>query len=160
MENVVGLGGCIISNNQDDVIKTFALSTCVGITVYCPVKKILAMAHIVLPDSTNFKLDADFNRMKFADTAINDIFQRLGYKYGCTDKEKVRVKIFGGISFGEKDSFHIGERNLFVVRNELNNLNICFDDSETGGNVCRTLIAKVSNGNVDVIKNKMKDYRR
>lgn len=34
MEYVVGIGEYIISANQEDVVKTFALSTCVGIVIY------------------------------------------------------------------------------------------------------------------------------
>ena len=152
MEYVVGLGECVISSNPEDILKTFALSTCVGITVYCPEKKILAMAHIVLPDSTNFESERGFNVMKFADTAVPTLFQRLGYEYGCTDKEKMTVRIFGGITSGKKDSFRIGDRNLDLVRTELERLKLFFDDRETGGNVSRTLVARVDFGNVEIIK--------
>ena len=43
MEYVIGIGEYIISANQEDVVKTFALSTCVGIVIYDVNKKILAM---------------------------------------------------------------------------------------------------------------------
>lgn len=152
MDYVVGLGEFVISANPEDIIRTFALSTCVGITVYCPERKIMAMAHVVLPDSNSFELERKNNAMKFADTAIPALFQKLAYQYGCIEKTKMKVDIFGGIGSSKDDSFCIGERNLEAVKKELEKLDIAFNDKETGGNVSRTLVARVDGGHIEVIK--------
>lgn len=152
MEYIVGLGEYKISNNPKDTIKTFALSTCVAITAYCSLKKTMAMVHVVLPDSISCDNRNDFNDMYYADTAVRSLFSKLGYQYGCRIDNGINVKIFGGISSSLNDAFRIGDRNLEVVRRELNKLNIRFDDSETGGYESRTLVAYVDTGIIEMIK--------
>lgn len=49
MDRIVGIGEFAISNNKSDIIKTFALATCVAVTVYSPLKNIAGMVHIALP---------------------------------------------------------------------------------------------------------------
>lgn len=152
MDHVAGLAECIISDRPDDTLRTYALSTCVGVTVYCPERKIMAVAHIVLPDSTGFEDERNINVMRYADTAIPAIFSKLGYKYGCTDRAKMIVRLFGGISSDSEDIFCIGSKNLEAVKKELGKLQLQYDDRETGGNIIRTLIAKVDNGDIEVIR--------
>lgn len=146
------MGECIISNNPQDTIRTFALSTCVGITAYFPDKKFMAMIHIVLPEASKYETDMDFNSMRFADTAVKMLFNRLGYEYGCSVKDKYKVALYGGIGPIEGDTFKIGERNLHIIKRELTRLNIYYDSSETGGMVSRTLTAHVDTGAVEIIK--------
>ena len=49
MEHVVGLGEIVVSGSEEDIIKTFALASCVAVTVYSPSNKVAGMIHIVLP---------------------------------------------------------------------------------------------------------------
>ncbi|NTV78293.1 MAG: chemotaxis protein CheD, partial [Clostridiales bacterium] len=50
MDRVVGIGECIVSNDPGDVIKTYALASCVAVTVYSREKKVAGMVHIALPE--------------------------------------------------------------------------------------------------------------
>jgi len=52
MEHVIGIGEYHITNSLEDTIKTYALGTCVSLTIYCRKKKVLGMVHIALPEAT------------------------------------------------------------------------------------------------------------
>ena len=49
---IVGISDIKISNASDDVIITYALGSCIGISVYDPVAKVGGLLHYMLPDST------------------------------------------------------------------------------------------------------------
>ena len=48
---VVGIGEYCVSNDPDDIIKTFALGSCVAVIMYDKIKKIAGLIHIALPYS-------------------------------------------------------------------------------------------------------------
>ncbi|OOM76138.1 chemoreceptor glutamine deamidase CheD [Clostridium puniceum] len=159
MEYVVGIGEYIISANQKDVVKTFALSTCVGIVIYDVNKKILAMAHVLLPKSINGKEAYSYNSAKYADTAVFNMVRDMKRKYKCNMYD-LKASLFGGIDSEVKDYFKVGEKNLAVIKEILNKMNIRYDSANTGGRISRTLIAYTGTGDIEVktmaIPNNMK----
>lgn len=149
MEYVVGIGEYIISANQEDIVKTFALSTCVSIVIYDVNKKILAMAHVLLPNTPNGNEADAYNSAKYADTAVFNVIRDMKIKYKCNMGD-LKVSLFGGIDGEIEDYFRIGEKNLAVIKQILNKINIRYDSSNTGGRISRTLIAYTATGDIDV----------
>lgn len=149
MEYVIGIGEYIISTNKEDIVKTFALSTCVGIVIYDVNKKILAMAHVLLPKTINDNGAETYNSAKYADTAVFNVVRDMKIKYKCNMGD-LRVSLFGGIDGEIEDYFRIGEKNLAVIKQILNKINIRYDSSNTGGRITRTIIAYTATGNIDL----------
>jgi chemotaxis protein CheD len=52
MRHIVGVADMKISSSPEDEIITFALGSCLGITVYDPVAHIGGMVHVMLPSSS------------------------------------------------------------------------------------------------------------
>lgn len=144
------MGDCFISDNVDDTLITFALASCVALIVYYPTKKVLGMAHIVLPDSG---LGQDFLGSKpgyFADKAVTALFTGICSTYRYCLNQLV-VSIYGGAdSINHNDVFLIGKRNIASVSRILDNHGIPYYDKETGGKVSRTVEADVATGKVRV----------
>ena len=152
MEHVVGIGGCAVSGDQSSVIKTFALSTCVGLVYYSIRKRVMGMAHIQLPNSRAGT--AQDNPSRFADAAPEHLMREM-MRHGVT-KNELLISLYGGIdSRGENDCFRIGEKNVQTVKAALRNLGLVYSDVDTGGHDSRTLVAYVSSGIVEVIKRPM-----
>ena len=152
MNHCVGIGGYAVSGDKEDVIKTFALSTCVGLIYYSMRRRVLGMAHIQLP---NAKSADDDNPSRYADLAPGFLLREMRTKFGLT-KGELLVSLFGGIDPREADCFRIGEKNLIVVKQTLRSLGLIYSDADTGGSDSRTLIAHVSSGIVEVIKRPMR----
>ena len=51
-EIILGLGDFAASRTPGDVIKTFALGSCVAVIFYDPLIKAAGMIHVVLPDAS------------------------------------------------------------------------------------------------------------
>lgn len=143
---VVGISDYKISKDPD-VLVTYALGSCVGICIYDRVHKIGGLSHIMLPDSSMFS-NKEFNRMKFADTAINDMVRKLK-AYGI-GRWSLTAKIAGGAQMfdvqpGSKIG-SIGERNVMSVKHVLNSLRIPIIAENTGHNFGRTVYFDLSTG--------------
>lgn len=153
MEHVVGIGGHATSNNQADVIKTFALSTCVGLVYYSMRKRCMGMAHIQLPNSRGMR--AEDRPSRFADLAPGFLLREMTNRYGLT-KGEILISLYGGIdSRSENDCFRIGEKNIASVKAALRALGMVYSDVDIGGTDSRTLVAYVGSGIVEVIKRPM-----
>lgn len=153
MEHIVGIGGYALSEGPDDVIKTFALSTCVGIVYYSMRKRVMGMAHIQLPSSRVMHTGDKLSR--FADTAPEFLANEMIKKFGLTKRE-ILISLYGGIvARNAADCFRIGEKNIETVKAAIRNLGMVYSDVDTGGNESRTLVAYTATGIVEVIKRPM-----
>lgn len=147
-EIIVGVGDLQVSNREDTVITTFALGSCIGVTLWDPVKKVGGMLHAMLPDS-KIHGKATEKRAMFVDTGMQDFFEKLRQIGG--NPESCQCKLFGGAQVMQADSFFkIGSRNVsafFALAEQSRILVLC---NETGGQYNRTIKIRLSDGLVAV----------
>ncbi len=143
------------SNKPNDIIKTFALATCVGVTVFCPVTSSAGMVHVVLPDhrdASSYISKAGY----FATIGVPLLITKMIKSYGC-QKSDLRVQLFGGASsLNNNDYFMIGKRNIDSVSTILSEMGIPYVRTAVGGNVSRTIALQVTNGQVSISAQAMK----
>lgn len=129
-------------------IMTIGLGSCIGIALYDKTLKVAGLAHIMLPDSTQFKNVTQ--PLKFADLAIPILIEKMLEK-GCKKRNLV-AKIAGGASmfnFSDKSMVSdIGSRNAEAVKKVLSKEGIPILAENTGGNKGRTMILDSENGTV------------
>ena len=131
-----------------DKIMTIGLGSCIGIALYDKTTRTSGLAHIMLPDSTQFK---DITKpLKFADLAIPILIKKM-LDSGC-DKRNITAKIAGGacmFNFSDKSMVSdIGKRNADSVKEILKKESIPVVAEDTGGNKGRTMILDSSDGMV------------
>lgn len=144
----VGIADWKVDREPKQII-TLGLGSCVGIALYDPYTKIGGLAHIMLPDSSQFQNKS--NPAKYADLAIPDMLAeilRLGAR-----KSAITAKIAGGaqmFNFGDKNvtSLNIGQRNVEMTKKVLAELNIPLIGEHTGENYGRTMILRLTDGEV------------
>ncbi len=129
---------------------TVGLGSCIGIALYEPIEKIGGLAHIMLPDSTQFSNVS--NPMKFADLAIPILIEKM-QKQGAI-KRYIKAKIAGGASmfnFSDKSMImDIGNRNNKSVKKILGKYGIPIISEDTGGNKGRTMIFNTEDGIIQI----------
>jgi chemotaxis protein CheD len=134
----VGMADLKVSSHPS-VLTTLGLGSCVGITLYDCKKKIIGMAHIMLPSSKI--ATANTNRAKFADTGIVDLLDQM-LAMGASKKDLV-AKLAGGAQMfafsGSNESMKIGARNSEAAKIMLQQLEIPILSEDTGGNHGRTI---------------------
>lgn len=149
MDRIVGIGEFIISNNKEDIIKTFALASCVAVTAYCSSCRVAGMIHIALPSPLG-DVDANVRPGYYANTGLPLFIYKLCSEYGCA-KRDLRIDLYGGSDSINIDIFQIGKKNIAMVKRILMDMNILYNIDETGGNISRTLLLDVATGTVKVI---------
>ena len=154
MLRVVGIGEMIISNDTEDIIKTFALASCVGVVAYSPTKKVGGILHIALPDTcaTN---QGNFRLCYYASTGLPYFIDELHRRYKCS-REELIISIYGGAdSIRLNDVFDVGRKNIEIVYHIINEMHLKVDRVEIGKNVSRTIELDVLNGEINIWRQKL-----
>ena len=149
MKYIVGISEMKISNRQDDVLVTYSLGSCIGVTIYDPVVHLGGLIHCMLPLSRIDPQKAAESPAMFIDTGIPALF-REAYNLGAK-KERIIVKVAGAAQIlDEKGMFKIGERNYAVLCRILRKNNISIDAEDVGGTISRTMSLEIGTGRVIV----------
>lgn len=127
-------------------ISTLGLGSCLGVVLYDPAKKICGMAHIMMPNSTLIRKNA--NRMKFADTCLADMLDEM-VRQGARRGNLVAKAAGGAQMFVKKCShnlLNIGEQNIQAVHEFLVAANIPLVAEDVGKDYGRTIEFNPANG--------------
>ncbi len=132
--------GEIVVGRAPDELEALALGSCVAIALYDPVNKIGSLSHVLLPESSNYKVVDKAG--KYADTAIPEAI-RLTVAKGA-NRERLRAKIAGGAKMFEMTGVNrltvdVGSRNVESVRRHLKENGIPIVADDTGQNFGRTV---------------------
>lgn len=127
---------------------TIGLGSCIGLTMYDDTRKIGAMVHIMLPESSGRKDRPG----KYADTAIPLLIKELN-ALGCKDKSLI-AKMAGGACMFEYfgTNLNIGERNAERVRALLKEYNIPLVKEDVGGKIGRSVTFLPASGGRIIIR--------
>ena len=148
-EIIVGISDLKVSNNIDDVLVTYALGSCVGITVYDPMAKVGGLLHFMLPESSLDMRKAGENPAMFADTGIPLLFKTC-YELGAKKKRMI-VKVAGGASIlDDANFFRIGQKNVTAMKKLFWKNSVFIEGEDTGSNCNRTFSIHISTGKVFV----------
>lgn len=149
MELVVGMGEYIVTDGEEDVIRTFALASCVAVTVYSRQRKAAGMIHVVLPAPLGTK-DVRDRPGYFAETGIPLLVNTICKKYGCA-REELDIHMYGGAESAlDQDVFRVGKKNIDAVQQALLRMGLTIRKADLRGNESRTIAMEVKTGRVEV----------
>lgn len=153
----VGIADYKIARDPGRLI-TLGLGSCVGVSLYDPIKRLGGLLHVMLPDSTQFNNVT--KPAKFADLGIPLIIRELQLAGARTSR--LQAKLVGGaqmfVGMDDKMALNIGQRNTEKSREILKKMGIPILSEEVGGNRGRTMILDTSTGDVFIrtLGNKLK----
>ena len=146
---VVGVADLQVARDPSKSIITYALGSCIGVTLYDPVAKVGGMLHFMLPESTVSVEKAAANPAMFGDLGMPILFDKViaaGAK-----RERLIVCAAGGAEVLADDGhFRIGSRNRTVLRKILWKLNILLAADDTGGQHSRTMTLRLADGSIQL----------
>jgi chemotaxis protein CheD len=146
---VVGVADMVASNDASAELVTYSLGSCLGITLYDPVKRAGGLLHIMLPDSKIDAHRAASMPFMFVDTGVPRLFQavcNLGAERG-----RLEIKVAGGAQLlDERGVFNIGERNQQALQGLLAHNGYGVRAWDVGGLSSRTLRLDLTTGAVTI----------
>lgn len=130
-------------------LTTYALGSCIGISLFDPDIHLGALLHIMLPECAGMDMS---NPYKFADTGIDAMLRKMKAFGGI--KNRYICKIAGGARMfelkGTSNLGNIGERNIESVRRIFGREQIRISRQEVGADYARTMILDVETGQVRI----------
>ncbi|TCS80969.1 chemotaxis protein CheD [Pectinatus cerevisiiphilus] len=141
----VGIADYKVGRSPNMII-SYGLGSCVGITLYDSKIKVGGLVHIMLPDSTQAR--ANENPAKFADTGIPLLLKEI-IALGA-EKSRVEAKLAGGSQMfqfaGASDIMAIGKRNAELAKKTLQQCGIRIISEDLGGTYGRTVEMDLNTG--------------
>lgn len=140
-----------ISTDPDTTLITYALGSCLGISIYDPVARVGGLLHAMLPDSSLNPERAAINPCRFIDTGVPKLFHAC-YAAGAR-KERLEIKVAGGASAHadpSTDTFQIGKRNILMLRRLLWKNSVLIKAHDLGGHGSRTMLLDIATGEVRI----------
>lgn len=149
MQRTVSISEMAVSKHPDDVLITYSLGSCVGLSLYDPASGVGGLIHCMLPLS---KIDPQKAKAKppmFTDTGVTALLENV-FDEGASRRHLV-AKVAGAASLlDEKGLFKIGERNYTVLRKILWKNNILIAAEDVGGTIARTMALYMNNGRTTI----------
>lgn len=131
------------------VLVTYGLGSCLGITLYDPLRQLGGLAHTLLP---LFRPGDKTRETKYVDSAIRLMMAEL-IELGA-ERDCLEAKISGGANMFEPlyapETEGVGARNARAARETLHLLGIPLLAEDIGGNHGRTVEFDLANGEVRV----------
>jgi len=138
-----------LSENDDDILVTYSLGSCVGLALYDKVVKVGGLIHCMLPLS---KIDSEKAAMKpymFVDTGVSILLTEL-FKRGAQRQNLVAKVAGAGSPLGKEETFRIGQRNYTILRKLLWKNSVLIESEDVGGSKARTMYLYMNDGLVTV----------
>lgn len=150
MLQTVSVSEMQISNMPTDVLVTYSLGSCAGLSLYDPVAGVGGLIHCMLPLSKIDREKAKANPQMFVDTGVPDLLQNM-FNLGA-QRKRIIAKVAGCAQLlDEKKLFRIGERNYTVLRKVLWKNDILIAAEDIGGSIPRTMFLYMETG-VTILK--------
>lgn len=143
----VGVADLKISDESADMLITYALGSCLGITVYDFRKKRGGLLHCMMPESSIDTNKAAANPYLYVDSGMKAMMNTF-YQKGSRKSDLI-IKVAGGSSSKmnqEEDFFQIGRRNFVSLRKYLWNEGLMLKAYDVGGYGSRTVTLELESG--------------
>ena len=142
---VVGISDSKVSSEEDAVLVTYALGSCIALALYDPVSRVAGLLHYMLPDAALDAEKARQNPNMFADTGIPHLVQSFREAGGLP--RRMVARLAGGAQvLDSQGTFQIGKRNYLAARKILWKAGILVSSEVVGGEVSRTVRLEVGTG--------------
>jgi chemotaxis protein CheD len=146
--HIVTISDMKLSASAEDVIVTYSLGSCLGVTAYDPKAGIGGMVHCLLPHAGAARDKARANPFMFVNTGVAMMVRRLMDR--GAEKRRIVFKAAGGANMRGDNLFNTGARNFEALGKLLERNAVTLAASDVGGTVPRTLFLYLDTGRVVV----------
>lgn len=149
MNHIIGIAEMKVTDKPDDVLVTYSLGSCIGLSLFDPSVGVGGLIHCMLPLSKMDEAKARANPAMFTDTGVLTLLQSV-FDMGA-ERRNLVAKVAGGAMFlDDKKIFCIGERNYTVLRKILWKNNILVSAEDVGGTAPRTMSLYMASGRTTI----------
>jgi len=152
MLHQIGIAEMLVSDSVEDVLATYSLGSCLGVTLYDSVRRAGGMVHCMLPSSKSDPAKASDKPAMFVDTGVSALLQEL-FNRGAR-RNRIEARVAGGAAIlDEHGFFKIGERNYTMLRKVLWRNGILIAAENVGGTAARSMFLHIDTGRTEIRSN-------
>lgn len=149
MKEIVGLGEMKVSNKPDDLLITYSLGSCIGLSLYDPIQRVGGLIHCMVPLSSTSPEKAASQPCMFTDTGVVVLLKEM-FSLGAARSHLV-ANVAGGAVINEgMGKYNIGKRNYVILKKLLWKNDILISNEAVGGSVVRTMQLQMSTGKTHI----------
>lgn len=145
---VVNISDMKLSGDPEDIIVTYSLGSCLGVTAYDPKIGMGGLIHCLLPTASSARSKARANPFMFVNTGVAMMVRRM-VDLGA-DKKRLVFKAAGGANMRNDNLFNTGLRNFEAFERLMERNNVTVAATNVGGTVPRTMFLHLATGKVIV----------
>ncbi|MDC0335791.1 chemotaxis protein CheD [Pseudodesulfovibrio sp.] len=145
---VVNISDMKYSTQAEDVIITYSLGSCLGVTAYDPQTQTGGMIHCLLPTASAARNRAQENPFMFVNTGVLQMVRILIDK--GAERNRLVFKAVGGANMRNDNLFNTGARNYEALEKLLDHNEIELTAHDVGGTIPRTMFLHLDTGRVVV----------
>jgi len=143
----VSISDMAVSRAREEVLVTYSLGSCIGLSLYDPRAGAAGLLHGMLPQAAIDPEKARRNPAMFVDLGVQALIDAM-IALGAGRRTLV-AKVAGGAAvFDDRGMFRIGERNIASLRKMLWKNDILIAAEDLGGTKARTMYVSVATGRV------------
>ncbi len=143
---VVNISDMKIATNSEDVLATYSLGSCLGVTVYDPQVQVGGMIHCLLGRASAARERAKQNPYMFVTTGVPLMVRKLVQKGAVIDR--MVFKAAGGANMRRDNIFRTGEQNYMALQRLLERNDIALSAAAVGGDIPRSMYLHLDTGQV------------
>jgi len=145
---VVSISDMKFSRRSEDVIVTYSLGSCIGVTAYDPEIRLGGLVHCLLPTAFNSRHRAEDKPFMFVNTGVARMVREL-VDHGA-DRNRLIFKAAGGANMRGDSLFNTGLRNYEALCKLMGLNGVSLSGEDVGGTIPRTLFLHLDTGRVVV----------
>ncbi len=146
---VVDIADLRVTDDPGVELVTYALGSCIGLSIWDPVARVGGLLHYMLPNSSLSPLKARTVPAMFADTGIPLLF-KAAYELGAV-KYRLIAKVAGGAAmFETSDVMDVGRHNYLMLRKLFWRNGVMIAGEHVGDSTNRTMRLDVATGRTTV----------
>ncbi len=156
----MGVGDLGATKTPTEIVKTYALGSCVAVILLHPKTRVVGMVHVALPDSSINSAKAKAKPGYFADTGIPALIQQMMMQGATGNPKEMIAKITGGANVMDTNNvFNIGKRNILAVKKILWGYGVSPRAEDVAGHISRTVTLTAKNGRTMISSPGKTDWR-
>lgn len=146
---VVNISDMKISSEPGEVLATYSLGSCLGVTAYDPQTRVGGMIHCLLSRASAAPGKTQQNPYMFVTTGVPLMVRKLVQKGAAVNR--LEFKAAGGANMRKDNFFETGARNYAALERLLARNNISLKAKAVGGSIPRSIYLHLDTGRL-VIK--------
>jgi len=146
---VVRIADIKVSADPKTTLVTYALGSCIAVTLYDPQKMVGGMLHFLLPEQPEISSGQQKSPLAYADTGFENLLKKV-LQLGVL-KQNLIVKAVGGAQLlGQTNIMDVGQDNFQSLLKVLKQHDMSLTAEDVGGDYSRTAMLEIDSGNVTI----------